>query len=99
MVALSPTKAEFMAACDISRMTLFVCSILWDLDIQEATTITYEDNNGCTTMGNTQKPTARTCHINIKYFALCKWVERGLIHLERIDNSINIANHLTKLLS
>jgi hypothetical protein len=71
-VALSSTKAEFMAACDVGRMSLFIRSILWDLDIpQEATTIAYKDNNRCTAMGNAQKPTARTCHIDIKYFALC----------------------------
>jgi hypothetical protein len=89
-----------MATCDVGCMSLFVRSILWDLDIpQEAATIAYEDNNGCRAMGNAQKPTARTCHINIKYFTLCKWVEHDLIHLERINTLINIANHLTKPLS
>jgi hypothetical protein len=55
-----------------------------------------KDNNSCTVMGNAHKPTARTCHINIKYFTLCEWVERNLICLKRIDTSINLANHLTK---
>ena len=99
-VALSSTEAEFMAACDVGRMSLFVRSILWDLDIpQEAATIAYEDNDGCTAMANAQKPTTRTRHIDIKYFVLCEWVECDLIHLERIDTSINIADHLTKPLS
>ncbi len=89
-----------MAACNVGRMSLFVQSILRDLDIpQEAATIAYEDNDSCTAMGNAQKPTAQTRHIDIKYFALRDWVERDLIHLERIDTSINIANHLTKPLS
>ena len=99
-VALSSTEAEFMAACDVGRMCLFVRSILWDLDIpQEAATVAYEDNDGCTAMGNAQKPTTRTRHIDIKYFALCDWVERDLILLDRIDTSINLADHLTKILS
>ena len=38
-------------------------------------------------------------HIDIKYFALCDWVEGDLILLERIDTSINLADHLTKPLS
>ncbi len=50
-------------------------------------------------MANAQKPTSRTRHIDIKYFALCDWVESDLICLERIDTSINIADHLTKPLS
>jgi hypothetical protein len=89
-----------MAACDVGRMSLFIRSILWDLDIQqEAATIAYEDNDECTAMGNALKPTTRTWHIDIKFFALCNWIERNLIHLERINTSINIANHLTKPLS
>ena len=89
-----------MAACDVGRMSLFVRSVLWDLDVpQEAATIAYEDNDGCTAMGNAQKPTARTRHIDIKYFALCEWVERDLLRLERIDTSINPSDHLTKALS
>ena len=81
-------------------MCLFVRSILWDLDIpQEAATVAYEDNDGCTSMGNAQKPTPRTRHIDIKYFALCDWVEHDLIILERIDTSINPADHLTKILT
>jgi hypothetical protein len=44
-VALSSTEAEFMAACNVGQMSLFIRSILWDLDIlQEAATIAYEDN-------------------------------------------------------
>ncbi len=96
-VALSTAKAEFMAACDVGQMLLFVRSILWDLNVpQEAATIAYEDNDGCTAMGNTQKPTTGTHHIDIKYFALCEWVERNLICLKQIDSSINIVDHLTK---
>ncbi len=88
-IALSPTEAEFMAACNMARMCQIVHSLLWDLDIpQEAATVAYEDNNGCTAMGNAQQPTTRTCHINIKYFALCDWMERDLIVFECIDMSI-----------
>ena len=49
-------------------------------------------------MGNAQKPTPRTRHIDIKYFSLCEWVERDLILLDRIDTSINMSDHLTKSL-
>lgn len=99
-VALSSTEAEFMAACDVGRMCLFAWSILWELDIpQEVATVAYDDNDGCTSMANAQKPTPRTRHIDIKFFALCDWVEHDLIILERIDTSINIADHLTKMLS
>ena len=89
-----------MAAYDTGKMILFVRSVLWDLDIpQEAATVLYEDNDACTAMGNAQKPTPRTRHMDIKYFSICEWVDRDLMHLERIDTSINMADHFTKALN
>ncbi len=71
--------------------------MLWDLHVpQEAATVLFEDNDGCTAMGNAQKPTSRTRHIDIKYFSLCEWVERDLMLLERINTSINTLDHMTK---
>ncbi len=58
----------------------------------------YVDNDGCTSMGNAQKPTPRMRHTDIKYFALCDWIKWDLIILERIDTSINPADHFTKTL-
>ena len=49
-------------------------------------------------MASTQKPTPRTCHMDIKYFSLLEWVERDLMLLERINTSINLADHFTKSL-
>jgi hypothetical protein len=60
-VAGSSMEAEFMAAYDTGKKILFVCSILWDLDIpQEAAMVLHEDNDACTAMGNAQKPTPCT---------------------------------------
>jgi hypothetical protein len=99
-VAGSSTEAEFMAAYNAGKMILFVRGILWDLGIpQEAATLLYEDNDACTAMANAQKPTPRTCHIDIKYFSLCNWVERDLMLLERIDTKINMSDHFTRNLS
>jgi len=99
-VAGSSTEAKFMAAYDTGKMILFIRSILWDLGIpQEAATVLYEDNDACTAMGNAQKPTPRTRHINIKYFSICEWIERDLMILERIDTTINMPDHFTKGLS
>jgi hypothetical protein len=96
-VAGSSTEAEFMAAYDTGKMILFIRSVLWDLHVpQEAATVLFEDNDGCTAMGNAQKPTPRTRHIDIKYFSLAEWVERDLMILERIDTSINMSDHMTK---
>jgi hypothetical protein len=89
-----------MAAYHAGKMILFVCSILWDFGIpQEVATILYKDNDACTGMGNAQKPTPRTCHIDIKYFCFCGWVEHVLMLLEQIDTKINLSDHFTKCFS
>ncbi len=66
-VAGSSMEVEFMAAFNTGKMILYIQSLLCDLGIpQEAATVLYEDNNGCTAMGNAQKSTSRTRHMNIK---------------------------------
>jgi hypothetical protein len=81
-------------------MLLYLRSILWDLNVpQEAASWLYEDNNACTAMANAQKPTSRTQHMDIRYHVLFEWVERDLIVLERVDTTINEADHFTKILS
>ena len=99
-VASSSTEVEFMATYDAGKIILFVRSILWDLGIlQEAATIIYKDNNTCTVMGNTQKPTPWNCHMDIKYFSICEWMEHDLMLLECINTKINMSDHFTKSLS
>jgi hypothetical protein len=98
-MAGSSTEAKFMAAYDTGKLILNIRSILWDLNIpQEAVMLLYEGNDGCTAMGNAQKPTSCTHHIDIKFFLLCGWAGRDLMLLDRIDTSINMADHLTKAL-
>ncbi|KAL7501760.1 hypothetical protein ACHAXN_000015, partial [Cyclotella atomus] len=71
-------------------MVLFLRSIMYDLGIpQQTASIIYEDNAGATAMANAQKPTTRTGHMVIKYFALAEWVERDLMILERVNTAIN----------
>jgi hypothetical protein len=55
-VASSSTEAEFIQASDSGRISLYVRSILWDMDVpQDAATILYEDNDGATAMANAGK--------------------------------------------
>ena len=96
-VAGSSTESEFIQANGTGKICIFVRSIMWDLGIpQHAATLIYEDNDACTAMTNAQKPTPRTRHVEIKYFALSEWVERDLLNLERVDTSINKADNFTK---
>ena len=88
-----------MEAADCGKMILYVRSIMWDLGVpQTAATIAYEDNDAAIAMANSRKPTSRTRHIDIRQFALCDWVERDLIMLERVPTALNMADHFSKQL-
>ncbi|KAL7506546.1 hypothetical protein ACHAXN_003819 [Cyclotella atomus] len=81
-------------------MVLFLRSIMYDLGIpQQAASIIFEDNEGATAMANAQKPTTRTQHMDIKYFALAEWVKHDLMILERVNTAINTADHFTNRFS
>jgi hypothetical protein len=66
---------------------------------QHAATHLYEDNDGATAMANAGKPTPRSQHIDVKFYAIQEWVERDLVILQRIDTADNTADILTKPLS
>ena len=89
-----------MEAAVMGRMMLYCRSVLWDLGVPQcAATVGYEDNDACTFMAMAQKPTPRIRHIDIKYHALCQWVEQDLIKLEHIRTNINVADIFTKQLT
>ena len=80
---MSSTEAEFMAASDAGKMSLFLRSLLQDLKIpQNAVTVIFEDNEGAIGMAMAQNSMTRTRHMDIRYFAFVDWVEGDLINLE-----------------
>ena len=98
-VAHSTTEAEFTAACDAAKVTLYIRSILEELNIpQEHATIIYEDNAGALNMANAGQPTRRTRHMDIKTFSLQDWIEEDLVLLHDIETSSNISDTFTKQL-
>ena len=65
-VALSSTKAEFVAASDAGKLALYLHSILDKLGLDHNKAILlYEDNAGAFMMADARKPTQRTRHIDI----------------------------------
>ena len=97
VIALSSTEAEFIAACEAGKNSLYIRSILQDLGLpQDQATIIYEDNQGAIAMANSGRPTKRTKHIDTRHFAIQSWVEQDLIELQRIPTNDNSSDSLTK---
>ena len=99
-IAHSSTESEFVAACEAGKYILYLWSLLEEIGIpQEAATILYEDYQGALLMANAQRPTRRTCHLDLKHFGLQEWVQRDLITLHRINTGNNYAGAMTKALA
>ena len=98
-VSTNSTEVEFIASAEASKLTLYLRSMLSDLGIaQESATRGHEDNEAAISMANAQCSTQRTCHMEIKIFALLDWVETYQIILSRISTHDNPADGLTKAL-
>jgi hypothetical protein len=75
-LALRSTEAEFAAAADAGKATLYLRSILYELGVEQLLpTVIYEDNNDARLMTNAQQPTQRTRLVELKQFAVLQWVE------------------------
>ena len=72
VVALSSTEAEFIAASEAGKNSLYIRSILQDMKLeQEHATIVYEDKQGAIAMSNSGRPTKQTKHIDTRHFWMC----------------------------
>jgi hypothetical protein len=70
-VATSSTKTEFIAAVHAAKIVKYMRWILLELGYQQTRPTTlYEDNQAAILMANADKPTVRTRHIDIQFFAL-----------------------------
>ena len=96
-VALSSTEAEFVAASEAGKRTIYIRSILMDLGFtNDNPTQLFVDNTGAVFMVDAGAPTKRTRHVDIRYFALLEWSETGQLKAEAIPTEDNISDSMTK---
>ena len=97
IVALSSTEAELIAAVTAAKTVRYLRSILSELGFEQTEpTPIYEDNRSAIDIVNSNKPTERSRHIDIRFFAIQDWKARGDIVLKHIPGVINAADDLTK---
>jgi len=99
VIATSSTKAEFVAAVHAAKVARDLRSVLKDLGFaQEHATILYEDNQAAIAMINQRKPTTRSRHIDVQFFAIQEWRRQGDILMKHIAGILNPADDSTKAL-
>ena len=99
LVATSSTEAEFIAAVTAAKTVKYLRMIMADLGFpQTEPTVIFEDNQSAIHMINSGRPTERSRHIDIAYFAIQDWKQRGDIVMKHIAGVINPSDCLTKSL-
>jgi hypothetical protein len=97
ITALSSTEAELIAAVTAAKTVRFIRSVLTELGLpQLSPTPIYEDNASAIEIVNASKPTGRSRHIDIRFFAIQDWKRNNDIKMVHIPGVINPADDLTK---
>ena len=99
-VSTSSTEAELIAAVQAAKIAKYLRSVLLELGYpQDGPTVLHEDNEAAIHVANNTKPTARTRHVDIAWFAIQEWRENREIDLQYINTKINPSDALTKALA
>jgi hypothetical protein len=97
--ALSSTEAETMAGCDAGKIIKYMRKLFTDLRlVLTGPTLVGEDNQGTIFLANHRRPSGRTRHMDIQYFATQEWTQQGLIRFFKIDGKANPSDALSKVL-
>ena len=99
VVALSSTKAEYIAASLASQEAVWLGSLLGDISfVQKEPTVIKEDNQGTIALSKNPKYHLRTKHIDIKCHFIRDKVEKKELALEYCPTEQMLADLLTKQL-
>jgi len=97
--AQSSTEAELIAANAAAKVTKYLRFVLHELGYtQSEPTPIYEDNDSAIKIVNHNRPTDRSRHIEIRFFALQHWRLMRDILLVHLPGVVNPADMLTKAL-
>ena len=84
-VALSTTKAEYVAACSASCEAVWLRKLLFDLfDLQLDATYIYCDNHSCVNLSENPVFHDKSKYIEIKYHYIRDMVQRGEVKLQYV---------------
>ena len=96
-VAQSSTEAEFTNMTDAGKAALYLKWILEELGIiMNIPTPIHADNQGAIRMANSQQPTRRTRHVEMKHFVILQWTDDKFINFIDTKTDENYSDSLSK---
>ncbi|KAL5581648.1 hypothetical protein UlMin_014090 [Ulmus minor] len=97
IVALSTTKAEYIAATEAIKEVLWLQGLLKELKLLEDKATVYTDSQSALHLCKNPVFHERTKHVDVKYHFIREKVTDGSIIVEKISTKDNLANAGTKV--
>jgi len=95
-VALSSTKAKYMAMSDTCQQIMWIQFLFQELGYDLVPTPIFGDNQGLIFIGSNPVQEQRTKHIDIWYHYICECIEDGKVSVYFIPGNENPADMFTK---
>ena len=96
-VALSTTKAEYIAAIEASKEMLWMKRFLLELGLSQLTYVVFCDSQSAMDLSKNSMYHSRPKHINVRYHWLRLAIEEQMLQLEKVHTDDNAADMLTKV--
>jgi hypothetical protein len=97
VIAQSSTESEQVAAHETARSVFYFRQLLEEFGkTQTGTTVIWEDNQGCIAQSKNPVNSSRSKHILLKYHYLRDLTESGIVRLQYIPTTDQIADIFTK---
>ena len=97
VITLSSMEAEIREATTATKEILYLRELLKDLGyVQDRPSVLFEDNSGCISFSKNATHHENTKHVVLRYYWLKMMVDDGVVVLEKVHSSDNIADIFTK---
>ncbi|GJZ50801.1 putative RNA-directed DNA polymerase [Tanacetum coccineum] len=95
-VALSTTKAEYMAMAEGIKEAIWLKGLVGDLGMQQDQTVVHCDSQSAIHLSRNQVYHERTKHIDVRYHFIREVISKGVVHVRKIHTTNNLVDMLTK---
>jgi hypothetical protein len=96
-VALSTTKAEYIAATEAAKEMLCMKRFLLELGVKQDEHVVFCDSQSAIDLNKNATYHSRTKHIDVRYHWLREVIDKKQMRLENIHTEKNPSNMLTKV--
>ncbi|WVZ02641.1 hypothetical protein V8G54_023447 [Vigna mungo] len=97
IVALSTTKAEYVAVTEARKELIWLQGLLTELRFIQEMSVLYSDSQSAIHLAKNSAFHSRTKHIDVRYHFIRSLLEDGVLTLRKILGSKNPADMLTKV--